>query len=78
MIDLRQGLKQHPDDVVLYQEQYEKHKRTETRFDEFIDRCNSYNFNKIVNDSYEWKKTFKGDNTRQTLENIVNSLGLSK
>lgn len=78
MIDLRQGLKQHPDDVVLYQEQYEKHKQTETRFDEFIDRCNSSNFNKIVNDSYEWKKTFKGDDTRQTLENIVNSLGLSK
>jgi len=78
MIDLEYGLKQHPDDVELYQEQYNKHKQTAPDFDKFIDLCKSRNFNKIITDSYVWKERFTETNTTRTLENIVNTLGLSK
>lgn len=78
MIDLGYGLKQHPDDVVLYREQYSKHKQTEPDFDKFIELCRDRNYNKIITDSYVWKERFTEVNTSRTLENIVNSLGLSK
>lgn len=78
MIDLKYGLKQHPEDVVLYQEQYDKHKQTKPNFEKFIELCETYNFNKIVTDSYVWKQRFTETDTTRTLQNIVNSLGLSK
>lgn len=78
MIDLNVGIEKHPDDVELYQEQYRKQKNHNMNYNKFIEMCKSNNFNKIVTESHSWKTLFSGDNTKRTLENIVNSLGLSK
>jgi hypothetical protein len=84
MIDLNYGLKQHPGDVKLYQKQHEDHKKTTVDFDNFIERCEGHGLTAVINKRDIWREAFvsntqsKSSINPRSLENIVNSLGLSK
>lgn len=84
MIDLNYGLKQHPGDVELYQKQHEDHKQTTVDFDIFIERCEDHGLTAVLNKRDIWRDVFvsstqsKSSINPRSLENIVNSLGLSK
>ena len=78
MIDLFEGHRQHPGDVELYQEQYNKTQDLQPDFDMFINLCVEMNMEQIVNKSSEWKADFTSTDIVHTLQNIVNNLQLDK
>lgn len=78
MIDLREGIKKHPDDVKLYQDQYENLKSHECDFSMFVKKCKEANFNRIITNSHDWKKSFCDVNLTSRLQDIVKSLDLDK
>lgn len=78
LIDLSQGMIEHPDDPRIYNEQYEKHKETRHDFGQFTQMCEDLNMNAILNKLDDWKTTFTGNELVSTLESIVNKLNLDK
>ena len=76
MIDLKQGHKEHPDDVKLYQKQYDDLKTHEPDMDQFFKRCDDLNMNNILSKKYDWTSCFTDQtkNMTKTLTDIVNSL----
>ena len=78
MIDLKEGHRQHPDDVVLYDEQYQKLKQHESDFEKFGNMCEGLNMNKIVGEIGQWKHAFTAKDVSQTLIDIVNKLNINK
>ena len=78
MIDLNQGHKEHPDDVVLYEKQYNDLKDTECNIDQFKEICTEYNINTALEKIDVWKTAFSPRPITNTLADIVNSLGLTK
>ena len=78
LIDLKQGEVHHPDDCKLYQEQYENLQSHDPDFTGFSNICESLNMNKIVEKIDDWKTAFSNININDRLENIVNSLNLTK
>lgn len=78
LIDLSHGVVEHPDDVTIYEEQYNKlHEHTHD-FDEFVKLCESLNMNAILNKLEDWKSVFTNKDIVNTLESIVNKLQLNK
>lgn len=76
IIDLEQGLKEHPGDVTLYQEQYEKLKKHTPDFEQFEKICKGVNMSKIVSSFHTWQSVFGQKSLNNTLESIVNRLNL--
>jgi len=71
-------IREHPDDMKLYQEQYDKLLEHEPNFISFTERCESLNMSMILNKIDDWKSTFSDGNLTTTLESIVNGLRLPK
>jgi 5'-3' exonuclease len=78
LIDLSQGIIEHPDDKRIYNEQYEKLKGMQHDFSRFTQMCEDLNMNAILNKLDDWKTTFTGSELVSTLESIVNKLNLDK
>lgn len=78
MIDLEQGDKHHPEDAKLYAEQYEKLQSHKPDLHSFRESAQNMNMRKIVDDYTKWESVFDNQQINKTLEDIVNSLGLSK
>jgi DNA polymerase-1 len=78
LIDLKQGEVHHPEDCKLYQEQHAELESHEPDFPGFSNICESLNMNKIVEKLDDWKTAFSNVNINDRLENIVNSLNLTK
>lgn len=78
MIDLNEGMKHHPEDTELYAKQYKQLESHEPNFETFRGLCENMNINKIVTDMHIWTGVFSKVSVVNTLENIVNKLGLSK
>lgn len=77
LIDLSRGPIHHPDEPVIYEKQYKNLQSHEPVFDDFIDKCNDVGIRNIPKKSYDWKRVFD-DDTKQTLESIVNKLNIPK
>lgn len=78
LIDLKKGLEYHPDDEDLYVDQYNKLRNHQPDMESFRKMAESMNMNKISTDFATWSSVFAGEELVKTLEDIVNSLGLSK
>lgn len=78
MIDLKQGHKEHPEDVEIYSEQYDNVQDQTHDMDEFKQICEDNNINIVLKDMAAWKHSFSPEIVSNTLESIVNSLGLDK
>ena len=78
MIDLNQGPKEHPEDVELYEKQYDELQDLECDMDEFRDLCTEYNINTALDNINVWQTAFAPQAVTNTLADIVNSLGLNK
>ena len=78
MIDLDEGHRQHPDDVLLYEQQYDDLQEHEPDFKKFEQQCKSLNMNLVVKKIDEWKQAFNNKSIANTLESIVNNLNLHK
>lgn len=78
MIDLKQGHKEHPDDPVIYSEQYETVQDQTHDIEEFKRICEEHNINNITKEISSWKNAFAPEVVNNTLASIVNSLGLDK
>lgn len=78
LIDLSEGHRQHPGDVDVYQEQYEKLSEHAPNFEKFTKICESMNMNKVIEQIDQWKQAFGTENLAETLQDIVNKLHLHK
>lgn len=78
MIDLTKGHEHHPDDVVLYQEQYDKLQSHKGNLDKFVKLAESLGMKRVVDDPSPWSAIIGDEQLVKTLEHIVNNLGLSK
>ena len=78
LIDLSQGIIEHPDDERIYQEQYKSLESYKPDFNKFKKMCEDLNMNAITNKMHEWENLFNQTNISNTLENIVNKLQLNK
>ena len=78
MIDLTEGHRQHPDDVKLYQEQYEKINQFQPDWGKFEHMCEKLNMKQITSKIHEWRDTFAPTDIVSKLQNIVKNLELDK
>lgn len=78
MIDLSIGHEKHPEDITVYEHQYEKLSSHEPDFDAFFNLCESLNMNAITSKKHDWSQAFDNKQLGKTLEDIVNSLGINK
>ena len=78
MIDLNQGPKEHPEDIELYEKQYNEIHDLECDMDEFRDLCTEHNINTALDNMNVWQTAFAPQAVTNTLADIVNSLGLTK
>ena len=78
VIDLNHAELEHPSDIKLYQEQYDKLHDHSPDFEAFSNRCESLNMSLVLNKIDDWKTTFSDNNLTTTLESIVNGLNLPK
>ena len=78
MIDLSKGVEHHPEDAEIYQRQLEELQEQKPDMNRFESMCDGMNMKKIVTDIQQWTETFTDVNLTNTLESIVNNLGLSK
>lgn len=78
LIDLTKGHQHHPGDVEIYDKQYSELQNQAPDIDKFRKTCENLNINKIVDNISTWSELFTGVSLNNTLESIVNSLGLSK
>ena len=76
LVDLRHGVVEHPDDVKIYEDQYEKLKTLVPDFNKFESMCSSYNMKRITDNIHPWRMAFNKNTLVRTLESIVNSLNL--
>jgi 5'-3' exonuclease len=76
LVDLNHGVKEHPEDIKIYEKQYAKLKDLKPDFNKFESTCRSYNMKKIVDNIHTWKTAFNKKTLALTLESIVNSLDL--
>lgn len=70
LMDLRQGLIQHPEDVIFCEEQFIKLQTHEADFKKFKEYCQENNFASILNSFDNWKRTFG----KNKLVDLINSL----
>lgn len=78
LIDLTKGHEHHPEDVDIYDKQYTELQDHKPDIENFRRACENLNMNKIVENVSTWSGIFTGVSLNNTLESIVNSLGLSK
>lgn len=78
LIDLKKGIEYHPGDKDLYAEQYKKLHKLQPDMEKFRNFAESMNMSKISTDFATWSSIFANKELVKTLEDIVNSLGLSK
>ena len=78
IINLEKGVEHHPDDVPMYEEQYETLSKHKPDMDGFRRLGESMNMSKIVDDFSRWSSVFDSKQLTNTLADIVNGLGLSK
>lgn len=78
MIDLKQGLIEHPEEEPVYSDQYNRIKDLKPDFDKFISTCRQNNMNNVVNNEMDWRSAFTDTNIESRLQDIVNSLEMSK
>jgi DNA polymerase-1 len=76
LVDLEYGIKKHPGDIKIYNEQYNTLKKTNVCFDKFKTMCSTYNMSKILDNMHIWREAFGRKELANTLESIVNSLNL--
>lgn len=76
LVDLKQGTVEHPEDLPLYEEQYDDLVKLQPDFNKFETICRSCNMNAVLNSLGEWKQVFDNKQLINTLENIVNRLNL--
>ena len=75
MIDLNKGLEHHPGDVELYEKQYNELIEQKPDFKLFKQLCEESGMHTILKKIHVWEEAF---GNHETLENIVNKLGLNK
>ena len=78
MIDLKQGHAEHPDDVEIYEKQYDTIQDQTHDMENFKQLCEEHNINTILKDMTPWKDAFTSQNMAKTLASIVKSLNLDK
>lgn len=78
MIDLKEGHRQHPGDVDIYEQQFVELANHEPDFKKFEECCERLGLRKLVADISTWKQVFMSVNLTETLEDIVNKLAIHK
>lgn len=78
LIDLKEGHRQHPGDVEIYEQQYQELSKHKPDFREFEQCCNRLGMEKSIGDISNWKQVFQPAPLNQTLQDIVNKLDLHK
>jgi len=78
MIDLTVGHEKHPEDVAIYEEQYEKLRSHDPDLEAFFKLCESLNMDAITSKRHDWEPVFDSKKLGKTLEDIVNSLDINK
>lgn len=78
MIDLNQGVIEHPDDLKVYEKQYNELEEHKPDLTEFKKLCESLNMNNITTKINDWESVFFKNQLHATLENIVNKLQIDK
>jgi len=78
LIDLKEGHRQHPGDVEIYEEQYQELSKHKPDFRKFEQCCNRLGMEKSIGDISNWKQVFQPAPLNQTLQDIVNKLDLHK
>ena len=76
LVDLNQGIIEHPGDVQIYEEQYQNLKALEPDFNKFENICRSYNMSRVTDNIHVWKTAFNRKTLAITLESIVNKLNI--
>ena len=76
LVDLDCGIKEHPEDVEIYSEQYDKLADLPVCFDKFKNICSAYNMSKILDNMHIWRQAFSRKQLANTLESIVNKLNI--
>lgn len=76
LVDLNQGTKEHPEDLPIYEEQYDKLVKLQPDFTRFETIARGVNMNAVVDRMDEWRQVFDNKQLINTLENIVNRLNL--
>ena len=66
-MDLSYGLKSHPEEIKLYEEQYEKLLKVESDFEKFKKVCEELEFNSIINKFDSWQASFNKKATNELL-----------
>lgn len=78
MIDLKQGHAEHPDDVEIYEKQYNTVQDQTHDIENFKQLCEVHNINTILKDMNTWKSAFTSQDMAKTLASIVKSLNIDK
>jgi len=78
LIDLNQGIIEHPDDEVLYQKQYTELEHHEGDANVFREHCKELNIHNILDKFNDWQQSFFEHQTKTTLESIVKKLQIDK
>ncbi len=73
LMDLKQGLIEHPKDVVFLEEQFETKRTQQPNFDAFVDFCKEKEFKSILKSIDEWKSVF----TKNRLLDLISSLNIN-
>jgi DNA polymerase-1 len=78
LIDLKEGHKQHPEDVQIYEQQYQELSKHQPDFQKFEECCDRLGMRKTIADISTWKQVFQPTQLNETLQDIVNKLDLHK
>lgn len=78
LIDLKEGHRQHPGDIEVYQQQYDELIDHAPDFEKFEKCCDRLGLRKTISDIDNWKQVFQPTNINRTLEDIVNKLNIHK
>lgn len=78
LIDLKEGHRQHPDDVQIYEQQYQELSHHQPDFQKFEECCDRLGMRKTITDISTWKQVFQPTQLNETLQDIVNKLDLHK
>jgi len=75
LVDLAHGLATYPEEGVLYLEQYTSMQNISANFNEFEEICKELEFNSILNNISDWKKTFNKQANNQALVDFCKMFG---
>ena len=74
LVDLSQGIKEHPGDVDLYESQYTDLQELQPDLDKFRSVCESYNLKTMITNIPTFKRLINNVDEASVIENTVNDL----